>query len=313
MRLIEGMIDSRHFIDVYNDIKKYDSISKVAKELCISERTVRRWAVKLRADGNALIIRSKPDIPIKYDHLKVAEYRQPIDRNSRNDRVLIISDMHAPFQHRDALDFLDAVNKKYSPDRIVNVGDEIDAHAINYHEHDPNLYSPYDELRRARAVMRDLESIFPNMDLVDSNHGSMYYRRAKTAGIPKEAIVSYNDLLGVGSGWRWQNDLIIDLPNGEQVYIHHGKSDAEKCSKNMAMNVVFGHYHTSFAINYWANPFRTFWAMNTGCLINNSELAFAYNKNTIEFPMIGIGMIIDSKPLLIEMVRDKQNRWVGKL
>ena len=34
----------------------------------------------------------------------------------------------------------------------------------------------------------------------------------------------YNEVLEVGSGWKWHNELTIRLPDGNDVHFHHGKS-----------------------------------------------------------------------------------------
>jgi predicted phosphodiesterase len=41
--------------------------------------------------------------------------------------VLVISDLHIPYHHPQAFDFLQALKTKYKPDHIVNIGDELDA------------------------------------------------------------------------------------------------------------------------------------------------------------------------------------------
>ena len=66
--------------------------------------------------------------------------------------VLVISDLHAPWQHPDALEFLKAIKKKIKPDFVLNVGDECDAHALSMWESDPDLPSAGDELKMARKV-----------------------------------------------------------------------------------------------------------------------------------------------------------------
>ena len=92
------------------------------------------------------------------------------------------------------------------------------------------------------------------MDIIESNHGSLVWRKAKTNGIPKHYIKSYNDVLGVGEGWNWSFDLTLTLPNGQQCYVHHGKSsDVLKLSQQSGMNAVQGHFHERFKIDYWAN------------------------------------------------------------
>ena len=50
------------------------------------------------------------------------------------------------------------------------------------------------------------------MDLVDSNHGSLVFRRAFKHGIPRAYIKEYNEFLDVGKGLKWHDDLTIDTP-----------------------------------------------------------------------------------------------------
>ena len=81
--------------------------------------------------------------------------------NSSNSSVLVISDIHAPYQHPDAIDFLKALKKKHKPDRVIFTGDELDYHAMSFHDSDPDLPSAAMELERGQAVLRELEALFP--------------------------------------------------------------------------------------------------------------------------------------------------------
>ena len=70
-----------------------------------------------------------------------------------NNSVLVISDLHIPYHHQDAFEFLKALKKKYKPDLIVNIGDELDHHAISMHEHNPDLMSAGDELKQSKEYV----------------------------------------------------------------------------------------------------------------------------------------------------------------
>lgn len=232
----------------------------------------------------------------------------------KNECVLVISDLHVPYQHPDAIDFLRAVKKKYRPDRIVNIGDEVDNHAMSYHDSDPDLMSAGDELRAARKKIQELEKIFPQMDLVDSNHGSLYYRKAKTHGIPQCALLPYNELLGVGAGWKWHNELTLKLSDGNYCYFHHGRAaDVTKVSQAHGMNAVQGHYHEKYKIEYWGNSLGLYWGMQVGCLVNDDSLALAYNNTNLKRPVIGCGIIIDGQPMLLPLIMNKRGRWIGQI
>lgn len=219
-----------------------------------------------------------------------------------NTRILFISDMHIPYHHKNTIPFLKMLKERYNPTRVVCLGDELDKHALSFHDSDPDLMSAGDELRAALPVIAELHSIFPVMDLIDSNHGSMVFRKAKHHGIPRHYLKSYNDVLQVGEGWKWHHDLTLDLPDGQRVYVHHGKSaEAIKTSQAMSMSHVCGHFHESFGVKYWANPNGLFFAMNSGCLIDDDSYAYSYNNTNLKRPIIGTSLIIDGVPILEAM------------
>lgn len=232
------------------------------------------------------------------------------DNKEDNSRVLLISDMHIPYHHPDTLAFLAHLKKKYNPTRVICLGDELDKHALSYHDSDPDLPSAGDELRRSVPVIHQLFEMFPVMDIIESNHGSLVWRKAKTNGIPRQYIRSYNDVLGVGEGWKWSFDLTITLPNGQRCYIHHGKtSNVIQLSQQMGMNAIQGHYHEACRIDYWGNPTGLYWGMQCGCLIDDDALAFSYNNVNIKRPVIATGLIIDSIPVLEPMLLNREGRW----
>lgn len=229
-------------------------------------------------------------------------------------RILCISDQHCPYQHPDMLRFLAAIKREYKPTLIVNGGDEIDAHALSFHDSDSDLPSAGDELIEATKVLKKLEKLFPEMLLLDSNHGSMTLRKMKHHGIPMKFLATPNQIYGVSDKWQWVNDLTLKLPNGQAVYMCHGMTkNGIKLAAQRGTNVVQFHYHTEFRIDYIGNPNSLLWSLQSGCLINRKSLAFAYDKLNLNRPIIGTSLIIDSKPLLIPMVLDSKGRWIGTL
>ena len=230
-----------------------------------------------------------------------------------NKRVLVISDMHLPYQHKDAIKFLAEIKKEFKPDRIINIGDLLDFHAISMHTHDPDLASPGHELVAARKYVKELESIFPDMVEVESNHSSLVYRRAIKYGMSREFLKEYGDFLGTKK-WKWVDDLTITMSNGQRCFFTHGRSaDVLKVSQTMGMSAVQGHYHTKFVISYWANPDNLFFAMNVGCLINQKSLSMNYAKNFRTRFILGCGIILDGIPRLLPMVLNDKGDWIKKI
>ena len=230
------------------------------------------------------------------------EPQAPAPQLHDNSRILFISDMHIPYHHPGTLPFLEGLKRRYEPTRIICLGDELDHQALSFHDSDPDLASAGDELRKALPIIKQLEQMFPVMDLVDSNHGSLLYRKGKANGIPRHYLKGYNEVLQVGSGWKWHHDMKIVLPDGQKVYVHHGKSpDALKVAQAMGMNFVQGHHHEKFAVQYYSTPGNLLWGINSGCLIDRKSIAFAYNNNNLKRPVIGTSLIIDGYPVLEAM------------
>lgn len=232
----------------------------------------------------------------------------------KNSRVLVISDQHLPYNHPDLVAFLKAIKAEYKPDRVINIGDEIDGHSYSFHEHSPDLLSPGAELQSSITRLKVLYKLFPNVDVMESNHGSLIYRKGSAAGIPLTAFKSYRDMLEAPATWKWHMDLTLKLSNGASCYFHHGKTGTPgKLSKNMGMNAVQGHHHSRFQITYWANPVGIFWDMHVGFLADSKSIAQAYAKNNVDRGIVGTGIILNGYPRLLPMVLNSSGRWTGKL
>ena len=230
-------------------------------------------------------------------------------------KILVVPDLHCPFHHKDAFSFLKAVAKKYKPDLNVCLGDEVDYHAISFHDSDPDLpFSASTELEKAIWYLKDLYSLFPKMKVLESNHGSLVYRKAKHHGLPRSLFRDYNDVLNAPIGWTWHEDLIITCSNDRKVYFHHGHTkNALRNSQLRSMNYVQGHHHGTFDCQYWANSESIFWGVTSGCLIDRKEYAFNYARNNLPKPLLGCTMIIDGMPVLVPMLLNKKGRWTKKI
>jgi hypothetical protein len=184
---------------------------------------------------------------------------------------------------------------------------------MSFHPSDASLYSAGDELKAAREVIWQIEELFPKVTVIESNHGSLAYRKAKVAGIPKEMIRPYKSVLDV-KHWNWERHLTITLPNNQPVFFTHGQSaNTRTFTLNKGMSATQGHFHEKFEIVYWGNEERLNFGMTVGCLIDDNSMAFQYNNVFVKRPIIGCGMIVDSQPMLIPLVMGKNGRWNGRL
>jgi len=227
--------------------------------------------------------------------------------------ILVISDMHLPYQHKDSIKFLKEIKKEFKPDTTISIGDLLDQHALSFHDSSPELYSAGMELDKAKEYVKELESIFPKLIEVDSNHSSMIYRRALKHGLPRAYLKDYGDFLETKK-WKWVDDLTLTMSNGQRCFFTHGRSaDVLKVSQTMGMSAVQGHYHTKFVISWWANPDNLFFGMNVGCLIDQKSMAFNYAKNFRTRFIIGCAVILNGIPRLLPMVLNEKGDWIGKI
>ena len=228
---------------------------------------------------------------------------------------MVIGDMHIPYHHKSSMAFLRALKKKYKGfDLVVNIGDELDQHAISMHDSDPDLPSAGDELVLAKKHVKELEKIFPDMTLVDSNHSSLVYRRALKYGLPKAYLKHYNEFLGVSpTRWKWVQDLTVTLNDGSRCFFTHGMSaNVLQIAQKYGMHTVQGHYHSKASIQYFSNPDKLVWGAQTGCLTNQDSLAFSYAKNFKDRFIMSSLVIVDGQPRIHPMVI-KNGKWIGKI
>lgn len=170
------------------------------------------------------------------------------------------------------------------------------------------------EYWEARDCMQELAKIFPKLTILESNHGSLPFRKAHAHGLADEMFKGYNDLWGVPKTWKWVFDHTIKLTNGQHCYLHHGKtSNVLKLSQSLGMSAIQGHYHSLFGVQYWRSPLATHFAAQTGCLIDLKSDAFSYGRAGMKRPILGSLIIKGSQAIPIPMVLDKKLNWIGRL
>ena len=230
--------------------------------------------------------------------------------------ILHIPDQHAPYQHPDALRFLTAVKAAFPIDLVVNAGDELDYHALSFHDADPNLDSAGAELEKGKLFLQELEGIFPVQLICGSNHGSMVFRKAKHHGIPVQMIKSYREVIFPdrisGIGWSWADEWVVKTPMGDVLFKHSSSGILADAAHNRC-NLLVGHSHGLFSTEYCASKDYLYWGAYGGCLIDKDAYAFAYGKLSKNKPIVGCTLVLEGRPVQIPMLLDSSGRWVGHL
>lgn len=124
--------------------------------------------------------------------------------------TLVISDMHLPYQHKDALDFLWELSEVYAVKRVLNVGDLYDHHRGSYHESETDALGEEQEYVKAQEGALVLAEMFPDMVITQGNHDAIPQRKLKSIGLPSSMLSDYNKLYDTPSTWRWEHEYWFD-------------------------------------------------------------------------------------------------------
>ena len=200
-------------------------------------------------------------------------------------RILIIGDIHAPFELDGYFEFCKETYANYNCNKVIFIGDILDCHAFSYHQPDPSGLSAGNELKLAKKYVKEWYRAFPKADVLIGNHDRMASRKAMTGGVPSAWIKSYNDVLG--TDWNWTERIVYD----DVQYVHGEGGTARTKSKNDMMSTVQGHIHTQAYVD-WAvgRNFKVF-GMQVGCGVDGNSYAAAYAKN-FKKQAIGCGVVI---------------------
>jgi len=205
----------------------------------------------------------------------------------------VIADTHAPFTHPAYLEFCSEVFDKFHCGRIVHIGDEVDNHAISYHDKDPDGHSAGAEAEAAQAELRRWFDRFPEVHVCIGNHSELLYRKAKTHGIPKKFLKSFPEQWNAPKGWRWEWEWEFDGVLYQHGTGSSGKSAHEVTASNNRQSTVIGHVHSHAGIKYLASTKDLIFGMNVGCGLDIDAYAFAYGKHFAIRPILGCGVVLD--------------------
>lgn len=227
--------------------------------------------------------------------------------------VLVISDLQIPYEHPDALEFCASVADLTQPTRVVNIGDEVDQHALSRYDMDPDAHGAGPELVEAKGVLSDWYRVFPEVSVCMSNHTQRVYKKAFHAGIPEAYLRPVNEWLNAPEGWSWEQNIDIDGVRYEHGDAQGGMYAARNLAIRNRQSTVIGHHHSHGGVFYIANDDEMIFGMNSGCLIDQESLAFKYGRLSAFKPTLGCGIVMEGVPYFVPMFLDKNRRWTGEL
>lgn len=207
---------------------------------------------------------------------------------SKENRILVIGDLHEPFCLDGYLEFCVEQSEKFNTNRTIFIGDVIDNHYASYHETDADGMGGGQELDLSINKIAKWRDAFPKADVIIGNHDRLIMRKAQTSAIPSKWIKSYKDVLEVPQ-WNFVERLVID----DVQYIHgEGGTARTKCKADL-MSTVQGHLHTQAYTEYVVGQNFKIYGSQVGCGINHKAYAMAYAKYGKK-PAIGCMVVLDN-------------------
>ena len=177
--------------------------------------------------------------------------------NKQERRILVVGDIHAPFELKEYLQFCKDTYANYNCNQVIFIGDIVDNHASSFHISDPDGMGGGDELDLAIERIKDWAIAFPVADVMIGNHDRIIMRKAFDGQIPARWIKDYNEVLG--TNWSWLESVVYD----NVLYEHGEGGQALTKAKNNMMSSVCGHTHTEAYVKWLVShrlrccPWRT--------------------------------------------------------
>lgn len=223
---------------------------------------------------------------------KQFNYTEPYKGNKNN--ILVIGDVHAPFTHKEYLQFCRHQQEVFDCGQVIFIGDIVDFHYSSFHNTDPDGLSAGDEAEEAQQQLEEWYQMFPKATVTVGNHDLIMYRKMFASGLSRIYARTWNEMFHAPKGWNFVDKIIIN-----NVMYTHGVSNALKRMKESRISVVQGHLHSLQYIQRSQSEVNNLFAMQVGCGIDDEAFAFAYNKAFNAKPIMGCAVVLNKGTLPI--------------
>ena len=209
--------------------------------------------------------------------------------------VLVFSDTHAPYHHKDALDFLEDTYKKWGCGSIVCAGDIFDFHSQSRFNTECDAYNPRQEYSLALEFTADLCKRFSKGVLVPGNHDTIPHRQMASIGLDPMLLKSDGEFFGFSNGWKVA-PLYHTIFDGK-VLVEHGLGSAGmygaiRTAEAKRTSFVQGHIHSHAMVKYLMNYQDKIFGMNVGWLGDEASLAARYGRHNKYKGVLGCGVVV---------------------
>lgn len=215
--------------------------------------------------------------------------------------TLCVADPHCPFDLPEYLDHCKHMQEVWGCERVVIMGDVVDAYAQSRYAKDPSAYSSKMEGEMALERVKAWHDAFPGAYVCIGNHDARPYLRAKEGGLDPDLHMKSYAMMWDTPTWQWGIEWEFD-----DVYYTHGtgRSGQYTAAINMAKDngksCVLGHFHTQSSVLYAGVGDKLLFGMITGCGFDSESYAAAYSKPFRARPIVSCGIVVDKHYATIE-------------
>jgi len=210
-----------------------------------------------------------------------------LNLTKKEDRILVIGDLHEPFCLDGYLKFCKETYLKYNCNKVIFIGDIIDNHYSSYHESSADGLGGKYELEQAVKKLSKWYKAFPVADVTLGNHDRIIIRKAQSSNIPSQWIKEYKEVLKTPK-WNYVTDVFYN----DVRFVHGDKSGKPRmATKRDMVSTVSGHYHTDMYVDWMFGKTRAIFGMAVGCGIDSSSYAMGYMQGGKK-EAIGCGIVV---------------------
>jgi predicted phosphodiesterase len=216
-----------------------------------------------------------------------------------NNKVLVLSDIHIPYQDNKAIKAAIEYGKKQGVNTIYLNGDIIDFYQLSFHEKDPRKRSFKDELEDARQFFKWLKEEFPSEKIyfIPGNHEARLERWLR---VRAPELLDFQE---------WRLDVLLKLRELDIHFLQHkskvyfgklmvehgdklrgagGVNPARTLLLKFKRPVLCGHFHRTSSANSKVYDDTVQMAWSTGCLCELEPEYFEVNEHNHGFAIVDI-------------------------
>ena len=212
--------------------------------------------------------------------------------------VLIIGDLHCPFDLDGYLEFCREQQEKFNCGEVIFIGDIIDGASWNFHTKNQDGMGQAEEISKAKKRLARWVKTFPVAKITLGNHDLLIARKMQDVGLSNAFMKEFGDIWGAPTTWTFSYEFLIDSVK----YTHGHSGNAIKVAKESRISTVQGHLHSQAFTEWSVSEKDRIFGCQTGAGIDHKAYAFEYSRPFPKKPVIGCAVVLESGTLPINLL-----------